>query len=119
MKKRERKPCVLSAAQEMDELVETCDHIVFNSVSQYLPHRDKIEKADKKISVGLRINPECSTQEGHGYMTHVRRAQGLGYHERYSIRLLKTGLIYHVLRVFIFTRSVNRIRCARNDSLQR
>lgn len=57
--------CPAFLPQEMDELVEICDHIVFNSVSQYLLHRDKIEKADKKISVGLRINPECSTQEGH------------------------------------------------------
>ena len=63
----------------MDELVEICDHIVFNSVSQYLLHRDKIEKADKKISVGLRINPESAPhRRGMRYMTHVRRAQGLG-----------------------------------------
>lgn len=40
--------CPAFLPQEMDELVEICDHIVFNSVSQYLLHRDKIEKADKK-----------------------------------------------------------------------
>ena len=47
MKKWERKTMYsvpLFLPQEMDELVEICDHIVFNSVSQYLLHRDKIEK---------------------------------------------------------------------------
>ena len=62
----------------MDELVEICDHIVFNSVSQYLLHRDKIEKADKKISVGLRINLSAPHRRGMEIYDHVRRARGLG-----------------------------------------
>lgn len=48
----------------MDELVKICDHIVFNSVSQFLVHKEK-SKAAAGVSTGLRINPECSTQEGH------------------------------------------------------
>lgn len=56
--------CPAFLPQEMDELVEICDHIVFNSVSQYLCHRDRIRK-NKELHIGLRINPECSTQEGH------------------------------------------------------
>ncbi len=56
--------CPAFLPQEMDELVEICDHIVFNSVSQYLSHRDRIKK-NNKVHIGLRINPECSTQEGH------------------------------------------------------
>lgn len=47
---------------EMDEIVEICDHIVFNSFSQIEKFGEKVRKAGK--SVGLRINPECSTQEG-------------------------------------------------------
>ena len=39
------------------------DHIVFNSPSQLLRFGLMAKKAGK--SVGLRINPECSTQEGH------------------------------------------------------
>ena len=71
--------CPAFLPQEMDELVEICDHIVFNSVSQYLLHRDKIEKAEvKKISVGLRINLSAPHRRGMRYMTHVRRARGLG-----------------------------------------
>lgn len=43
---------------EMDELVHICDHIVFNSVSQWTRFRDQVLSADRKISAGLRINPE-------------------------------------------------------------
>lgn len=75
--------CPAFLPEEMDELVRICDHIIFNSVSQYLYHLPKIESAKKLqlmskrvgkdgqvdggdiVSVGLRINPECSTQEGH------------------------------------------------------
>lgn len=48
-------------ADEMQELVKICDHIIFNSVAQYELHK----VAAKGVSVGLRINPEFSTQEGH------------------------------------------------------
>ncbi|MGN0654189.1 MAG: carboxynorspermidine decarboxylase [Oscillospiraceae bacterium] len=57
---------VFSAAyrdDEIDEIISCCGHIIFNSGSQLERFRDKVLKAGKKI--GLRINPECSTQEGH------------------------------------------------------
>ena len=44
---------------EIDELVKISDHIVFNSVSQLYKFLDKC----KGVSIGLRINPECSTQD--------------------------------------------------------
>ncbi|MBP3271805.1 MAG: carboxynorspermidine decarboxylase, partial [Ruminococcus sp.] len=44
---------------EIDELVKISDHIVFNSVSQLYKFSDKC----KGVSIGLRINPECSTQD--------------------------------------------------------
>ena len=56
---------VMQRTEEMDELVKICDHIVFNSVSQFLVHKEKIKEAAAEVSTGLRINPECSTQEGH------------------------------------------------------
>ncbi|MDY2589881.1 MAG: carboxynorspermidine decarboxylase, partial [Agathobacter sp.] len=34
--------CPAFLPEEMDELLEICDHIVFNSVSQYLFHRERI-----------------------------------------------------------------------------
>lgn len=48
---------------EFDEILSYADHIVFNSPSQVEKYAVKARKAGK--SVGLRINPECSTQEGH------------------------------------------------------
>ena len=45
--------CPAFLPQEMDELVEICDHIVFNSVSQYMLHKEKIDRDEKKISFGL------------------------------------------------------------------
>ena len=50
--------------QDMEELAQICDHIIFNSEKQlrtYLP----VLKASGTAKAGLRINPECSTQEGH------------------------------------------------------
>lgn len=48
---------------EFEEIAELCDHIVFNSIGQLLKF-GKIARAKGK-SIGIRINPECSTQEGH------------------------------------------------------
>ena len=50
--------------QDMEELAQICDHIIFNSEKQlrtYLP----VLKASGTAKAGLRINPECSTQDGH------------------------------------------------------
>lgn len=57
---------VFSAAyreDEIDEIISYCGHIIFNSFTQLDRYRDKVLNAGKKI--GLRINPELSTQEGH------------------------------------------------------
>jgi carboxynorspermidine decarboxylase len=45
---------------EFDELLQLCDHIVFNSFSQWKRYKDKIEDCERKISCGLRINPKHS-----------------------------------------------------------
>ena len=55
--------CAGYRADEFEELLQYADHIVFNSPSQLLRFGAKAKEAGK--SVGLRINPECSTQEGH------------------------------------------------------
>ncbi len=57
---------VFSAAyreNEFDEILSYCGHIIFNSFSQLDKYRERTLSAGRKI--GLRINPECSTQEGH------------------------------------------------------
>ena len=55
--------CTAYRADAFDELLHYADHIVFNSPRQ-LARFGPAAKAVGK-SVGLRINPECSTQEGH------------------------------------------------------
>ena len=55
--------CAGYRADEFEELLQYADHIVFNSPSQLLRFGRMAKEAGK--SVGLRINPECSTQEGH------------------------------------------------------
>ncbi|MCR4793667.1 MAG: carboxynorspermidine decarboxylase [Ruminococcus sp.] len=57
---------VFSAAyreSEIDEIISYCGHIIFNSFTQLDKYRNRVLAAGKKI--GLRINPEFSTQEGH------------------------------------------------------
>lgn len=49
--------------EEMDEILKYCDHIVFNSPAQIRKYGGKVRAAGR--SMGLRVNPECSTQEGH------------------------------------------------------
>lgn len=43
---------------DIKELGEICDHIIFNSFAQLRRHKDAVSGK----SLGLRINPECSTQ---------------------------------------------------------
>ena len=55
--------CAGYRADEFEELLQYADHIVFNSPMQLLRFGPGAKEAGK--SVGLRINPECSTQDGH------------------------------------------------------
>lgn len=48
---------------EFDEILKYADDIVFNSSAQVLKFGRKAKETGK--SIGLRVNPECSTQEGH------------------------------------------------------
>jgi carboxynorspermidine decarboxylase len=51
--------------EEFDEILSICDHIVFNSLSQWERFKDKVAayqraSGGKRVSCGLRINPEYS-----------------------------------------------------------
>mgnify|MGYP002243955703 CR=1 FL=1 len=61
--------------EDMDELVNICDHVVFNSVSQLKKHKARCIAAG--VSFGLRVNPEFSTQGDHAIYDHARRAADL------------------------------------------
>ena len=60
---------------EFDELLDICDHIVFNSFSQWKKFREKALAHGG--SFGMRINPECSTQE-HGIYDPCSEGSRLG-----------------------------------------
>jgi len=46
--------------EEFDEIMEICDHIIFNSFSQWVKYRDRVKNSGREIQCGLRINPEYS-----------------------------------------------------------
>lgn len=48
---------------EFDEIMSYCDHIVFNSFTQYEKYKEKVKQQDKHIECGIRINPEYSEIE--------------------------------------------------------
>lgn len=50
-------------AEEFDVLLQYVDDLVFNSPAQVRKYGIRAKNAGK--SIGLRVNPECSTQEGH------------------------------------------------------
>lgn len=81
---------------EMDEIVLICDHIIFNSFSQL--EKFKVLKAGKKV--GLRINPECSTQDGHAIYDPCSPGSRLGVTvDQFRPELLEgvSGLHFHTL----------------------
>jgi len=45
---------------DIKELVRICDHIVFNSFSQWNRFKPLVLKSNRKISCGIRVNPEHS-----------------------------------------------------------
>lgn len=60
--------------EHMFELVHLCDHIVFNSFAQYETYRELC----RNVSVGIRINPQCSTQEEHAIYDPCASGSRLG-----------------------------------------
>ena len=92
---------VFSAAyreSEIDEIISCCGHIIFNSFTQLDKYRGRVLAAGKKI--GLRINPEFSTQEGHDIYDPCSPKSRLGITEknfrRDDLRGV-TGLHFHTL----------------------
>jgi carboxynorspermidine decarboxylase len=83
---------------EIDEIAEICDHIIFNSFSQLEKFKDKVLQAGKKV--GLRINPECSTQDGHDIYDPCATGSRFGVtREQFRPELLEgvSGLHFHTL----------------------
>jgi len=82
---------------EFDEIVAYCDHIIFNSFDQWMKYRNQA-LAGGRIC-GIRINPECSTQD-HGIYDPCATGSRLGVTARqFRADLLKgiSGLHFHTL----------------------
>lgn len=84
--------------EEFDEILTYCDHIVFNSFEQLERFGKRAAEAGK--SVGLRINPQYSTQEGHEIYDPCATGSRLGVTiEKFRSELLGyvDGLHFHTL----------------------
>ena len=83
---------------EMAELVEICDHISFNSLAQLEAHRPLWQNS--RASVGLRVNPEHSTQQGHAIYDPCAPGSRLGIRRKDLPEQLPDGvegLHFHTL----------------------
>lgn len=90
--------CAGYRQSEMDEIISLCGHIIFNSFGQMRTYRDKVLSSGKKI--GLRVNPEFSTQEGHEIYDPCSPRSRLGIRLRdFDKNDLEgvTGLHFHTL----------------------
>lgn len=115
--------------KDMQELVKICDHIIFNSFSQYEKHREMIARyhaeaeraadgmqgvesvqgamcapgaadAARRVQIGIRVNPEYSTQEGHAIYDPCAPGSRLGVtRENFPEKLPEdvSGLHFHTL----------------------
>ena len=75
---------------DMQELVTICDHIIFNSFAQYEKYKDICQA--KGVSVGIRVNPQCSTQEGHDIYDPCGYASRLGVTKAQFPEVLPEGI---------------------------
>ena len=83
---------------DLEEILEIADHIVFNSERQLRKHVEKCRAAG--VSVGLRINPECSTQGDHALYDPCAAGSRFGVRiDQFSEDLLDLvdGLHFHTL----------------------
>ncbi|WP_312281795.1 carboxynorspermidine decarboxylase [Oscillibacter sp.] len=94
--------CAAYREDNFEELLDYADHIVFNSPNQLRRFGGKAKRRGK--SVGLRINPECSTQEGHsiydpcGPGSRLGTTRGLwGREMTEELICLLDGLHFHTL----------------------
>ena len=72
---------------DMKEIMKYSSHLTFNSLAQYNKYKDLLASSDRKISAGLRVNPEFS-EIGHDIYNPSAPGSRLGV----SIDDLKDGL---------------------------
>lgn len=94
--------CGAYRGSEINEVLEYADHIVFNSVNQLKKFGPFAREKGK--SIGVRINPEHSTQEGHAIYDPCAPGSRLGitkaqWEEQMTEELLELldGIHFHTL----------------------
>ncbi len=83
---------------EFAEICRLCDHIIFNSCQQVRKFADMAKAAG--VSIGLRVNPQCSTQEGHAIYDPCAPGSRLGVTVEqldWEIISMLDGLHFHTL----------------------
>ena len=86
--------------EDIEELDRICDHIIFNSTAQL----KKFKEVCTGASLGLRINPECSTQGDHAIYDPCAKGSRLGvtfahFKEQFTDEMYDyvDGLHFHTL----------------------
>ena len=94
--------CGAYREEDIPEILKYADHIIFNSPGQLSRFGRQAKEAGRQI--GLRINPECSTQEGHAIYDPCSPGSRLGVtRERFDREMtsemidLLDGLHFHTL----------------------
>jgi len=91
--------------KDLKELVKICDHIIFNSFSQLEKYGELI-RAEHPFGIGIRLNPECSTQGDHAIYDPCAPGSRLGVtlanfekavSEKPELLTLIDGLHFHTL----------------------
>ena len=84
---------------EIEEIAQISNHLVFNSISQFKKYSQKAKTINPNISIGLRINPEYSSSP-------VEKYNPCGLHSRLGVKIenfdesildMCDGLHFHAL----------------------
>ncbi len=84
---------------EFEGIIKNSKHIVFNSLKQFQTYYPETQKADHKVSCGLRVNPEWSDVETELYNPSSPKSRLGILHEKLPEKLPEgvEGFHFHVL----------------------
>lgn len=84
---------------EMQQLVQIADHIVFNSFRQWAKYREMVKGCGREVSCGIRVNPEYSEIETEIYNPCAKNSRLGVISEQFDESLLDgiDGLHFHTM----------------------
>lgn len=106
--------CPVFFDDELGQILHYSSHVSFNSLSQYERFRDKVKAYPKKVSMGLRINPEYSEVETDLYNPAIPGSRLGITHDQMPAKLPEDveGLHFHVLcenDSFVLERTLEKV----------